>query len=312
MSENQIPHPFEMKRDAQGKFIPPDFVNSPVAGPTVPTIDQAISQPESYQEPGQEPAEESSADQENPQDENTVEAAPIASVEKLERPSPRSPAKEDNLRRLREKNERIEAERDLMARELEMYRRAQGTHQNTAPKQQQEPEHIHEEEPDLNIGDDDLVEGKHLKKIIQQMQHKMNANNQQYAQSIAQSQQAQLEVQLKAQYPDFDAIVNQGNLKDLAAAYPELASTIYASKDLRSQAVTAYTMIKNLGINQQQDDPYEADKVRVKANAAKPRPSSSSSVTHASPLSQASSFSGGLTPELKAQMIKEMEQFRSR
>jgi hypothetical protein len=277
-------------------------------------IEQPQSVPGQQTIPGSEPEEvhhdsDESADpviesQEVPQE------APAQNGQASKR---QSPPKEHNLRRLREELERERAERDLMAREIEMLRRVGGNGPQNTQQRQYAPE-VAEEVPDLHIGDDDLVEGKHLKQYVQQLQKQLRANAQQYQQQTAQAQQAALEIQLKSQYPDFDQVVSQGNLKDLAAAYPELAATIHSSPDLRSQAVTAYTMIKNLGIDQQQPeaDQYMADRERIKRNAAKPRPASSAAPTHSSPLSKASAFAGELTPALKAQLAREMEEFRRR
>jgi hypothetical protein len=318
MSKNAIEHPFEIKKDpVTGKVIPPDFLESTVSGPTVAPVGQLSISP-----PVASDVQSESVEPEPYAEESSEEVSQVAQSEipqKVDESDPQqkrsSPPKEHNLRRLREELERERAERDIMARELEILRRVGVNNQQVAQSRYQPQEQV-EEIQDLNIGDDDLVEGKHLKQYVQQMQKQLKTNAYQYQQHMQQASQAALEIQLKAQYPDFDQVVNQGNLKDLAAAYPELAATIHSSPDLRSQAVTAYTMIKNLGIDQVQDqsqgDQYMADKERIKKNAAKPRPASSAAPTHSSPLSKASAFSGDLTPALKAQLVREMEEFRRR
>ncbi len=314
MSENPINHPFEMKRDAKGNFIPPDFVNAEIEGPTVPTVNQVLSgasiaEPEEHIE-----EQESLESPQNVEQAGIQEAAESAPVEARGRDKVTPTPKEHNLRRLREELERERSEKDFMARELEMLRRVGGTtHSDRSIRADRTEVTVDEVEiPDIQIGDDDLVEGKHLKQYVQQMQKQMNATKQQYAQQAAQSYNASLEIQLKAQYPDFDQVVSQANLKDLAALHPELAATLNNSPDLRTQAVSAYTMIKNLGIDQDQGDPYMADKEKIKKNSAKPRPSNSVTPTHGSPLAQAGAFSGELTPALRKQLQTEMEQFRRR
>ena len=318
MSKNAIEHPFEIKKDPiTGKIIPPEFLESTEVGDTVLPIGQHIAnsnvtgKEELSVTAGldvreEDNSEEASADvifQEIPQ-ESTSHSAPQSHKRS-------SPPKEHNLRRLREELERERAERELMARELEMLRRVGGNNQSSHQARPQ-PQEQTEDMPELNIADDDIVEGKHLKQYVQQMQKQLKTNAYQYQQQMQQASQAALEVQLKAQYPDFDQVVNQGNLKDLAAAYPELAATIHSSPDLRSQAITAYTMIKNLGLDQSQEDPYMADKERIRRNAAKPRPASSAAPTHSSPLSKASAFAGELTPALRKQLQQEMEEYRRR
>jgi hypothetical protein len=316
MSENPILHPFEMKRDARGKFIPPDFVDAPIEGPTVPTVNQVLSGTLLEQETvmDSESPEENLESPQNVEQAGIQEATESAPVETRSRDKAPAAPKEHNLRRLREELERERSEKDLMARELEMLRRVGGTtHSDRTTRADRAQVPVDEVEiPDIEIGDDDLVEGKHLKQYVQQMQRQMNATKQQYAQQAATAYNASLEVQIKSQYPDFDQVVSQANLKDLAALYPELAATLNTSPDLRTQAVSAYTMIKNLGIDQDQGDPYMADKEKIKKNAAKPRPSNSVTPTHGSPLAQAGAFSGELTPALRKQLQTEMEQFRRR
>ena len=120
-------------------------------------------------------------------------------------------------------------------------------------------------------------------------------------------------MRLKTQYPDFDNIVSRENLESLRLAYPEIAQTINSSSDLYSQAVSAYTMIKKLGIGV--EDSFIEEKAAIQRNAAKPKPLASINPQQGdSPLSKANAFatSGKLTDELKAQMLKEMNEFRNR
>jgi hypothetical protein len=87
--------------------------------------------------------------------------------------------------------------------------------------------------------------------------------------------------------------------------YPELAETLGSSSNLYGKAVSAYTMIKNLGIYQ--EDQYSPDKQKAQANAAKPRPLASVGTQQGdSPLTRANAFAEGLTDDLKRQLRKEM------
>lgn len=319
MSENPIQNPFEMKRDARGKFIPPDFVDAEIEGPVVPTVTQLASSEKQSSVESYEEASDESVDDNHDKIDAVEEVSPVKSVEKKQSITELKPTpKEHNLRRLREELERERSEKDAMLRELEMMRRVGNSYQQNNAPQNNLHQHVEsveveqEEVPDLQLGDDDLVEGKHLKQYVQQIQRQMQDSKKKYAQQAAQAYNASLEVQLKAQYPDFDQVVSQANLKDLAALYPELAATLNTSPDLRTQAVSAYTMIKNLGIDQAQEDPYMADKEKIKKNAAKPRPSNSVAPNNSSPLAQAGAFSGELTPALRKQLHTEMEQFRRR
>jgi hypothetical protein len=121
-----------------------------------------------------------------------------------------------------------------------------------------------------------------------------------------QSAESTVEAKLKYQYPDFDKIVSADNIRQLSSSYPELAATINSSSDLYSKAVSAYTLIKKLGIAPA-EDMYSQEREVAQRNAAKPRPLASVSPQQGdSPLSHANAFANGLTPELRKQLHKEM------
>jgi hypothetical protein len=202
-----------------------------------------------------------------------------------------------HFKRLRLEAEQVKAERDDMARRLAAYEAAQ-----QKSRYQPEPE----AEPEFNINADDLVEGKHLQQYAKKMKQLEAQLYQQQAANTANMAQAQL----RAKFPDFDKVVNEDNIEQLKYAYPELANTLNSSTDLYSTAVSAYTMIKNLGIVPKED--YVAQKAQAQKNAAKPKPLASVNPQQGdSPLSKANAFANGLTPELQKQLRKEMEQARA-
>lgn len=144
------------------------------------------------------------------------------------------------------------------------------------------------------LGDDDIAEGRHFNRVQQE---------------IKSLKEELIQTRLKAQYPDFDAIVNVDNLSALREAYPELAATIQSSPDLYTQAASAYTLIKKFGLAP--DHEVIANKNRVAANYTKPRPASSLSPQQGqSPLSRANAFSEGLTDDLRKELLKEMQSSR--
>jgi len=193
-----------------------------------------------------------------------------------------------NLIKLREAKEKAEYERDKI---LEYYRNDQ---------QQKKPEPV-EEFNDFNIGEDDLAEGKHLNKVAKRIREL----EKQVSQFQKQSTATTTEVRLKNKYPDFDVVVNSDNLSILRKDYPEIANTINDSKDLYNKAVTAYTMLKKLGIHI--EDTHETEKKLVQRNISKPRSLASISPQQGdSPLSHANAFANGLTPELKAKLYQEV------
>lgn len=190
------------------------------------------------------------------------------------------------FRALQEKNERLEREQYQLAQQV------------AAMKPQapiQEPE-----DDDIRLGPDELAEGKHIAKLHKQLRE-MKKQLKSYE---TQTHESLVEARLKAQYPDFDKIVNPANIKALSESDPELAATIYANPDMYTKAVTAYKQIKKMV---PMENNYDNEKARVAVNAAKPRPLASVSPQQGdSPLSRANAFANGLTPELQKQLYKEM------
>ena len=150
-----------------------------------------------------------------------------------------------NFKAIKQAKERAERERDDLMRQLQEHQQAK----QSVP-----------EEPAMNP--DDLVEARYVDKKIKNLEEQLRAQRQQ-------TETMAVESRLKAQYPDFDSVVSKDNLDMLHNAYPELGYTLKSSSDLYSKAVSAYTMIKRLGI--QAEDPYLADKELAQRNAAKPK-----------------------------------------
>lgn len=196
-----------------------------------------------------------------------------------------------NMRALREKSERAERERDEYARRL----------QELESKKQV----IEEEE--YRLGPDDIAEGKHLSaqdRKIKKLEKRLEEQQQQATLMLAESR-------LKTQYPDFDKVVTKQNIESLRDMYPEIAQTLTASSDLYATGVSAYTMIKKLGI--EVEDVYQAEKAIAHKNAAKPRPLASVAPQQGdSPLTKANAFAspGNFSPELAEQLRKEMFEVR--
>jgi hypothetical protein len=233
--------------------------------------------------------------------ENT-ETVTVDTPENFEQPKnePVETPQQLNFRQLREKAERLERERDEAIRlvQEQEYRR---TFSAQAPQQQAAAV----EEEDFQLKTDDLVEGKHLSKVSQ----KIKRLEDQLKQYQNQSQEQIIETRIKSQYPDFERIVNKDNIESLRLQYPELAQTINSSTDLYSKAISAYTIIKKMGIAV--DESYMQDKIIAQKNATKPRVTASvSPQTGETPLSKANAFANGLTPELQRTLRKEMEDAR--
>lgn len=195
-------------------------------------------------------------------------------------------SEERNFAALRHAKEAAERERDLYYQRLqEIESKKTVASKADIPKREE-------------LGDDDLAEGRHLKEIKKELEEYKR-----------QTSEATTEARVKAQFPDFDTVVNASTIERLKTAYPELASTLSASGDLYNKAASAYTLIKKLGIYDGKN--HDANREIIQKNSTKPRPLSSVSPQQGdSPLSHANAFANGLTPELKQKLYKEMIESR--
>lgn len=199
-----------------------------------------------------------------------------------------------NLRNLRELKERAERERDEA---LRIAQDLQNRFKQQSPQEQ--------EDEAIALAETDLVEGKHLSKVDKKIK-RLEQELKNYQQR---SVEMEIESRLKSNYSDFDKVVSKSNVEALKNSYPEIAQALNASPDLYSKAVSAYTLIKKLGIHQ--EDLYESDRLTAQKNAAKPRPLASVAPQQGdSPISRANAFANGLTDELRAQLRREMESAR--
>lgn len=196
--------------------------------------------------------------------------------------------------------EQIRTERRQRAQERKEYYKKE--EEQTTPRQSS-----HLEEEDIPLADDDLAEGKHIKryaKKIKILEEKLKAYEQNTQASTA-------ELRLKSQFPDFDSVVTTENLEILRDLEPDIATSINSNNDLYTKASAAYKMIKKFGIYR--EDVYKQDKELAYNNATKPRPLTSVSPQQGeSPLNRANAFANGLTNELKEQLLKEMQEARKK
>lgn len=180
-------------------------------------------------------------------------------------------------------------------------RRAQELEEALAAKQIQPQEDL-----DFAIDEDALAEGKHLNK----MQKKLKAMEDKLKQYEQQNSLQDVRSRLKSQYSDWDNVFNEQNLALLQEQEPEIAYALNSASDPYKAGISAYKMIKRLGIIPTVDV-YSQEKAIVQKNAAKPKTMASLSPQQgSSPLSKANAFANGLTDDLRAQMIKEMNDAR--
>lgn len=229
------------------------------------------------------------------EEEQPVEQEPEESQQQAPR---RNSDKEENMRYMREAREKAERERDEL---LKMVMQQQIKQQ---PKQQE----VEPEELDFDIDPESLVEGKNLKKVIAKIKYL----EQQQRDSQKRNVEQLAEARVKAQYSDFDKVVNDDNLRALKDMHPEVAQTLLDTKDVYSQFSSAYKLIKAFGIHR--DESTERDYMKAIKNVNKPKPLASVNPQQGdSPLSKANAFANGeFTQEMKEKLRREMFESRKR
>lgn len=193
-----------------------------------------------------------------------------------------------NFRALKDRLDRIERERD------EAIRRA---HETEARYRQPEPK----EDDDFGGSNDDLVDIKLLKKGFERERKRMT---EEFKKQQQQLESKLAEDRLRIMYPDVDTVLSADNIDALQSIEPELARTIGSSGDNYGKAVSAYKLIKKLGIYK---DPQES--AHIQKNLAKPRPASSVGAHQGdTPLSKAHEYGERLTEDRKKQLWREMQE----
>ena len=108
-------------------------------------------------------------------------------------------------------------------------------------------------------------------------------------------------------YPDFNSIVTDDAIATLKQQHPEIAESLHALRNNPyKQAKAIYDAVKGLVPQKAQSAQQMLDKKRATENAAKPM--SVQAAPKQSVLGNAQIFENGLTPELKKQLQKEMEE----
>lgn len=299
---------------AYGKSIKKNFYSDGKGDIAMPPLDEkppvldATEWSGTNQQQEPEPVQQQEVEEPEEQEVENDDIEEIEDVEELEetpKPQFKNKSQENNFKALRERAEKAEREREeLMKFVLESKRS-----QNPTPveKVAQDPVEELDSEFDFSVDDDALIEGKQAKKLaaeLKKMKQQMKAFQ-------SQSQESVTEAKIKAQYPDFDAVVNQQTVNQLNSEYPEIAATLRDTKDLYSKATAAYKIMKKFGIYR--DTTYDKDKEVALKNTAKPRTVTSLNPQQGdSPLSKANAFANGMSKDLQAQLLKEMADARKR
>ena len=190
--------------------------------------------------------------------------------------------KEQNFRRLREEKEKIERENQELREWKNRY---------SQPKAEEK-----EVENDYGIDREDIVEGQALINVYK----KLEALEKRYENEKA----ASIPDRLKSKFSDFESVVSKENIDKLKQMEPEIFASLTAGSDVYAKGVSAYKTLKALGIAKSQN--YKAEKEQVATNQGKPV--SAQAIRGQGALSEANIFAKGLTPELRKQLQKEMQE----
>ena len=201
----------------------------------------------------------------------TADDAP-ATVAPVEQPKKES-QKDFNMRTMREQKEAAERKMKEMENAYNQRQQWEMQQQYKQPQYNQPQQQTTDE---INIADEELIDGRQLKKILAQAEQRNNERIQRLAQESAAMAAA---TRLKTQFTDFDRVVNTDAMKDLATIYPEEYQAALATKDVYAAGKTLYNMIKNFGILDMHDAPAPAQKQntyqdqdrRIQNNLTKPR-----------------------------------------
>jgi len=211
--------------------------------------------------------------------------------------TPASSPKERNLSILRERAER--AEREL---QHERQLRAQQPNYNMPPvNQYQQPF------DESSIGDDDYIEGKHLKKIYSQINSQLQEQQRHFENESQRIAIIDTEKTLRSRYKDLDVVLTPDNIKNLEALYPEDAAMIAATPNIKARAILAYNAIKERGLGA---NDYEQQDKKIQENKAKYKNSATVAPQYGdSPLSRAGDYDRRiLTDERRAQLREQVKQ----
>lgn len=156
---------------------------------------------------------------------------------------------------------------------------------------------VHNDDDELDkLGDDDIMTKAQAKRLATKMAKEVVGD------IIKQRDASTVDERLSNKFSDFANVVTKENIELLKQDEPELAMSLYHNPDPFQQGVAAYKMLKRLGIGEEVKNSPEKEKAQKNAS----KPVSVNAVSKNSAIGNAHLFENGLTPELKAQLLKEM------
>lgn len=192
-----------------------------------------------------------------------------------EKPAQTETSKEYNLRVLREKAKAAEQRAEEASRRAEEERRArieaEERYKDYSPRdnkntKREEPEEVYEEIPD-----DELIEGRHLKKIEKRYRESLEKMRREAEEREREREKKEQIRQFEKEHPDAAQVLSRENLDVLASIYPHDYASAFSNPSDYSKLQTAYNQIKRYGIMEEVESNERIDK-----NLSKPRAAASS------------------------------------
>lgn len=170
----------------------------------------------------------------------------------------------------------------------------------------QKPAHDPFEELD-KLADDDIVTKAQARKLAEKIAKEAAQ------QAVRQREAATVDERLSLKYSDFADVVTPEAIEELKQTEPELTYSLANNPDPFAQGVAAYKLIKRLNIQQDKSEMTKINSEKKKAEVNSQKPISVNSISKSnSAIGNAHIFENGLTPELKKQLYKEMQDARKR
>lgn len=177
---------------------------------------------------------------------------------------PENSTKDQNIRFLRDRAEMAERRNLELERMIKM----------NMSQQQSNKIQLVDEDDDMDIADDNYIEGKKYKKDVKSLRREVQNTRKEFAEFVQQSSMANAESRLMTQFSDFNNVVSKENLQRLADEKPVLYRTIMANQDIYDRGYTAYELLKTSGII---ENSYAPTDKRLEENKTKPRSSANAS-----------------------------------
>ncbi len=159
-----------------------------------------------------------------------------------------------------------------------------------------------EEDELAKLAEDDILTVAQAKKLATKLAR------QTAEQLLKEKEASNVDERLQVKYPDFMSTVTKENIEILKETKPHLAKALMKfSDDPYTQSELAYEYIKTY-VPQREENKMTLEKKKAEENSKKPL--SVQAAPKHSAIGQAHQFENGLTPELKNQLWKEMQQIR--